>query len=713
MPITLRSVLCALPPLLMAALLGCALTGRPPISPSSLAPTLGARSPVPGISAADLRGLAGPTVTESGLEAARRQRRNGEMESALALYREVVASGDHSAQVLLELGQVEIESSQPAAARHTLAQVLSSATDDVMRQRASLGLAAADLALGNWDSVLDEADPARAPDGLADLAAVYRAEAMLKAGKQELARLQLGRKEVSESANRVMLERAGSLAEQAGDPGLAGELYRRGSNYPGWTIQRTRLIEAAAAAFDRAGRGGEAIEQYRRLVETYTWTKAGQRAGERLVQLEALTAYEHGLLDLNYRSPAEAREALKEAAVGPDTAAAQQLLARIEQGAAWGEATDVASAEAYRSFRTKYPKADMASEAWFREGMAYYAAGRLLDALRVWEEAVPTAVSGDSRARLLLWMGKALGRMGREADGRARWQEAAGTSPAGYYAVRARDLLAGRRGWPEASAIPAAGTGGAAPRGPDQLPGPAGPVSPETDVRVGRGRELLALGLRAEASAEMDGLIADSQDGGFLLQMAEELTAAELWSSAAKAAARVATLSPAKTLASAPPTVQRLAYPTAYPDLVCTHSRSNSLDPLLLLALMRQESSYDPYALSVSDARGLTQVIPSTGRGIASTLGRPDFAPDDLYRPAVGVQFGAWYLGDQLKRFNGDPFLAIAAYNAGGGPVPRWANADPDLYVERIDYAQTRDYVRQVYLHYAIYQSLGLGQICA
>ncbi len=708
-----KGFLCILLLLLLLNLPGCALTGLLPAK--SIAPAPNASASDPQVSASgtassrgDAPSAAIPIRSEADLQTARRQRRNGELAAALSLYREIAAGREPSPQVLFELGQVELEIGQAPAAYQTVERLMARIPNGPLQQRALLLQSAIDLALGRWESVLQSTDVAGAADGLADLAILYRAEAMMGAGKPDQAKLQLTRRELVESTNRVLLERAGNLAERAGDHALAAELYLRGSKYPTWTMERSKLIGLAAAAFDKAGQADKAVEQYRRLVETYTWMKVGKQAGERLVQLGGLTAYHHGLLDLNYESQEEARAALKEE-TGAYTEAAQRLLAQLDEGNAWQKANDAATADAYQSFRSQYPKSAMAGEAWFQEGLAHYVAGRPAAALNTWEEAA-TSATGDNRARLLLWSGKALNQLSRESEGRARLQEAAGTKPAGYYTVRARDLLANVIGWP------GLGTGAIGEqRQEEQLPAQPTPTpSSDTDMekRVRRGLGFLALGMRREAAAELDGLIAESQDTAFLLRLAEELTAQELWSSAARAAARIAALSAGKTVASSPVAVRSLAYPTAYPDLVCSHSAKNNLDPLLLLALIRQESAYDPFALSVSDARGLAQVIPSTGRGIASALGRQGFGPDDLHLPVVGIEFGAYYLGDQLKRFNGDAFQAVAAYNSGAGPVPRWASPDPDLFVERIDYSQTRDYVRGVYLHHAIYRSLGRGSIC-
>lgn len=98
-------------------------------------------------------------------------------------------------------------------------------------------------------------------------------------------------------------------------------------------------------------------------------------------------------------------------------------------------------------------------------------------------------------------------------------------------------------------------------------------------------------------------------------------------------------------------------------------------------------------------------MIPSTGRGVAAALGMQEFEPADLFRPAVALEFGAYYLGVQLGRFR-DPLLALAAYNAGPGNALRWAALErstaADL-AESIDFTETRAYVQVIfdaYLHY-------------
>jgi len=150
-----------------------------------------------------------------------------------------------------------------------------------------------------------------------------------------------------------------------------------------------------------------------------------------------------------------------------------------------------------------------------------------------------------------------------------------------------------------------------------------------------------------------------------------------------------------------------LAYPQDFLPLVVTEGQRSHLSPLLLLALIRQESLFDAKAVSGAGALGLTQVIPSTGRDIARELKLADFAPTDLLRPVVSLRFGAHYLASQLALFDGIPWAALAAYNGGPGNAQRWlelAPDDPDLFVEAIDFSETRAFVKVVLANYALYR---------
>ena len=163
-------------------------------------------------------------------------------------------------------------------------------------------------------------------------------------------------------------------------------------------------------------------------------------------------------------------------------------------------------------------------------------------------------------------------------------------------------------------------------------------------------------------------------------------------------------------LEQAPRALVELAYPLAYPSLVQEAAAENDLSPLLLLSLIRQESFFDPLAVSPAGALGLTQVMPPTGQGIAAALKLDSFSTSDLLQPQVSIRFGAYYLRSQLDSSAGNLLFALAAYNAGPDNARRWSASltipDIDLFVELIDFAETRTYVRQVLDNYAVYRSL-------
>jgi soluble lytic murein transglycosylase len=163
-------------------------------------------------------------------------------------------------------------------------------------------------------------------------------------------------------------------------------------------------------------------------------------------------------------------------------------------------------------------------------------------------------------------------------------------------------------------------------------------------------------------------------------------------------------------VASLPRLIQRLVYPLPYADVIATQAKLRNVDPLLFAGLIRQESTFNPAAKSSANALGLAQVVPSTGQGIASALGKQSFSADDLYRPRTAIEFGVFYLGRQLSQYGGKVFPALAAYNAGGGNANTWVADfgadDPDLFAERIPFAETSHYVQVVYENYGNYRRL-------
>jgi soluble lytic murein transglycosylase len=167
--------------------------------------------------------------------------------------------------------------------------------------------------------------------------------------------------------------------------------------------------------------------------------------------------------------------------------------------------------------------------------------------------------------------------------------------------------------------------------------------------------------------------------------------------------------SQASTLA-APRYFQHVRYGTYYEPIILPVAEQKGFHPLLLFSVVRQASLFEGYVSSSAGARGLMQIIPSTGAALASSLGwPPDYTDLDLYRPVVSVTYGGHYLMNNRNLFNGDLYAALAAYNGGPGNADIWlqmAGGDQDLFVEVIRYQETRDYIRSIYENFVIYRSL-------
>jgi soluble lytic murein transglycosylase len=153
--------------------------------------------------------------------------------------------------------------------------------------------------------------------------------------------------------------------------------------------------------------------------------------------------------------------------------------------------------------------------------------------------------------------------------------------------------------------------------------------------------------------------------------------------------------------------VWRLLYPLPYAEPLAREARASGVDPVLAAALIKQESNFTADAVSPVGARGLMQVMPDVGRAIWRGPGA--WNPALLFRPEVNLALGMRHLRGDLARWS-DPVYALAAYNAGGTRVRRWQGqrgaGDPELFVERIPFVETRDYVRIVLRNREFYRTL-------
>jgi soluble lytic murein transglycosylase len=150
-----------------------------------------------------------------------------------------------------------------------------------------------------------------------------------------------------------------------------------------------------------------------------------------------------------------------------------------------------------------------------------------------------------------------------------------------------------------------------------------------------------------------------------------------------------------------------LRFPVAERETVLRESAANGLEPAWAYALIRAESAWQPDARSPANAYGLMQLLPSTGQRMARQLGMNWRGPRTLLDPEKNIRLGTRYLAQQAEQFEGSPWLASAAYNAGPRPVRRWLNEreslPADVFIETIPYRETREYVARVLAFSVIY----------
>jgi soluble lytic murein transglycosylase len=380
-----------------------------------------------------------------------------------------------------------------------------------------------------------------------------------------------------------------------------------------------------------------------------------------------------------------------------------------------GRTSDASAA--YQQIATSYGSSKFADDARFRAGLVLYDSGNYSEAAKAFD-AIATAAKDEVRQRALLWQGKALMSARQAGAARAVFETLRAEAPDEYYGLRAAVLLGEGVGSVRAS-----------PLGPVVAPdwaaletwlngqSPGQPLLARqalfANPHWSAGSALLSLGMTRQAGAEFAVLLDQaSRNPALLLELARHFEGAGLTDLSSRAAARLLAQLPDAQRATAPADLWRLAYPVPFGDAANSAAAAEGVPAVLLFALVRQESFFDPLAGSTAGALGLTQVVPATGDEIAQDFKIAAFDPARLFEPDVSLLFGAHYLSQQLDTFDGDIYEALAAYNAGPGSALRWqqaAGGDVDRFVAEIEYDQTELYVRLVTENLARYRQLYQG----
>jgi soluble lytic murein transglycosylase len=153
-----------------------------------------------------------------------------------------------------------------------------------------------------------------------------------------------------------------------------------------------------------------------------------------------------------------------------------------------------------------------------------------------------------------------------------------------------------------------------------------------------------------------------------------------------------------------------LRYPIIYTTDIKRQAAALNVDPAFIYAIIRQESMFNPKAVSWVGAQGLMQLMPNTAKMLIEQDKSTLHLKNKLTNPSLNIRLGSLYLKNLLNKNDNNPALVAAAYNAGPGRVRQWLNttdvSDIDMWIDSIPYTETRNYVKRVMTYMVIYQHL-------
>jgi soluble lytic murein transglycosylase len=366
------------------------------------------------------------------------------------------------------------------------------------------------------------------------------------------------------------------------------------------------------------------------------------------------------------------------------------LLLKAELLEAAGRGAD--AEKTYLRLAAAYPDEDGAALALWRLGWMAWFRGNLVETTSRWARLQTSRGGHRLRDAATYWLGRTWERRGDRDQATREFTQLLRDVPRTYYGV-----LAARR----VSGVPG---GTAAP--PFEFP--ADPLEAlQGDLRYTRASALRAVGLDEYADEEMDELTRRSVgEPRRLYALSAAYVADERYNMALRILRR-SFLRLARSGVPVPRLFLEMFYPLGWRDTLMASATRAALDPFLVAAVVREESSFSPAARSRVGARGLMQLMPDTGRAVAESRQIPFPDASVLDQPEVNLELGSTFFGGLMREF-GDARLAAAAYNAGPTRVREWwasrHSDDVEVWVDQIPYNETRAFVKRVMLSWEEYR---------
>jgi len=366
-----------------------------------------------------------------------------------------------------------------------------------------------------------------------------------------------------------------------------------------------------------------------------------------------------------------------------DTSAASALLLLADL--ATDDNRDKDARQTLTALLKRFPTGRHATNARFRAGMIAYIQGDRKAAAAEFDSLIARDSNSTEALAAAYWAGRSYTALGDKSRGNARWRSIISKEPLSYYAVLAAKRL-------DTTLVAS-----------DRSPSNYGRV-PAIDTAMNRIAELRDVGMDVEAGFENDKLFRDA-----LSNPTRMVATAHALAGTDQASRSIALGRRAVDEIGRSPENYRLYFPVLERETLIASSKENGLDPVLVAALIRQESNFNPLATSPAGARGLMQLMPAVGKTVAESKGIGPWDPELLYEPATNIKLGTAHLSGLARKYP-EVVKVLAAYNAGESRVEKWSSktgaADPEVFTERIPFVETRDYVRTILRNRAYYQAL-------
>jgi soluble lytic murein transglycosylase len=363
----------------------------------------------------------------------------------------------------------------------------------------------------------------------------------------------------------------------------------------------------------------------------------------------------------------------------------------------------------YRLLADRYPQGQFAASAHWKVAWRAYL-DRSGDARRLLEDHLRLFPASGQRTAALYWLGRLAESRSDVLSARALYQHLSSAYPHYYYALLARERLAGLPPAPAGPMTPELGRLLAAAELPASPP-PAEPP-PEALLFLRRSRLLADLGLYDLADRELRFRADTDERLAFYagIELAQRAADAGNHHQAIRYLKRYSPGYLGFPLDALPRHYWELLFPLPWRREIESYARLRDVDPYLVAALIRQESEFNPGAVSRARARGLMQIVLPTGRRLGRSLGITRLSAQQLHAPETSLRLGILHLRQVLDQYEGKLEWALAGYNAGEHRVDRWmtrlATSDPAEFVESIPFTETRTYVQAVLRNAAVYRRL-------